>query len=242
MKPGILKVTETKSKDIEAIGAVLNVSVIGENLVFGNAAFEKSIEVKKLVDSIIKISNTIKVSIVGVRIESETGWLLKSTKGSYQIIIDVTELDTLNKVFTAMVGLNNIKLYGIEWKYDEEAVKIQLITDAMICAKKKADSMINAIGLKIGGVISCSDSYEVPNTNISIHDYSDNCLSEQVVRSRRVVQNVNLGTEIRGRKRITAVASVEFYVNNEIAQQGDAPEPDSRRSCLSAATSRPGDL
>ncbi len=45
MKPGILKVTETKSKDIEAIGAVLNVSVIGENLVFGNAAFEKSIEV-----------------------------------------------------------------------------------------------------------------------------------------------------------------------------------------------------
>lgn len=30
--------------------------------------------------------------------------------------------------------------------------------------------------------------------------------------------------------------------NNESAQQGDAPEPDSRRLCLPAATSRPGDL
>ncbi len=29
---------------------------------------------------------------------------------------------------------------------------------------------------------------------------------------------------------------------NKSAQQGDAPEPDSCRSCLSAATSRPGDL
>ena len=33
-----------------------------------------------------------------------------------------------------------------------------------------------------------------------------------------------------------------FPDQNESAQQGDAPEPDSSRSCLPAATSRPGDL
>ncbi|GDY13318.1 hypothetical protein LBMAG53_21960 [Planctomycetota bacterium] len=225
MKPGILKVTETKSSDIDAIGAVLNVSVSGENMVFGNAAYEKSIEVKKIVDSILKISNAIKINIVGVRIESETGWLNKSTKGSYQILLEVTELDTLNKVFTAMVGHKNIKLHGIEWKYNEDATKNNLITEAMIAAKIKAELMTNAIGLKIGGVISCSDSYDVPNTNISIQDNSDNVLSELSTRSRRSVHNVNLGTEIRGRKKIAAVATVEFYVINEIAQQGDAPEP-----------------
>lgn len=183
----------------------------------------------QLVDSILKISNAIKISVVGVRIESETGWFLKTTKGSYQIIIDVNELENINMVFTAMVGLNNIKLNGIEWKYNEDLVKIELIKEAIICAKMKADTMINAIGLKIGGVVSgvvsCSDSYGVPNTNISIHDFSERNLSGEVLRSRSAIQSVNLGTEILGRKKITAVTTVEFYVINNVAQQGDAPEP-----------------
>ena len=36
-----------------------------------------------------------------------------------------------------------------------------------------------------------------------------------------------------------AMLNCKYPIN---AQQGDAPEPDSRRSCFSAATSRPGDL
>ena len=33
-----------------------------------------------------------------------------------------------------------------------------------------------------------------------------------------------------------------YYKKRKNAQQGDAPEPDSRRSCLLTTTSRPGDL
>ncbi len=221
MKPGIVKVTETKTSDIEAVGAVLEVSVSGENVIFGNAAYEKSVEVKKLVDSIMTISNTIKITIVGIRIESESGWLHKSTKGSYQVSIEVTELDILNKVFTAMVGQNNMKLDGIEWKFNEDAIKIKLITEAMIAAKNRAESMINAIGFKIGGVISCSDSYDVPRTNTSIHEWGEFRRSESSIPAKLRAQNVNLGTEIRGRKEIAAVATLEFYIINEIAQQGN---------------------
>ena len=51
--------------------------------------------------------------------------------------------------------------------------------------------------------------------------------------------------EISNRIR-SAFKKPEYEYGNEVkweaAQQGDAPEPDSRRSCLSDATSRPGDL
>ena len=46
MNHGIIKVTEKQSAEIEAYGAKLYIYIHGENLVYGNAALEKSVEVK----------------------------------------------------------------------------------------------------------------------------------------------------------------------------------------------------
>ncbi len=52
-----------------------------------------------------------------------------------------------------------------------------------------------------------------------------------------------IGIRINEHRRFKSLRyKIEFIQNQQIAQQGDAPEPDSRRSCFPDATSRPGDL
>ena len=56
----------------------------------------------------------------------------------------------------------------MNWIYDEEPVKLQLIQDAMVKAKEKAEEMVSSVGYKIAGIRTCSDSYEIPNQNITV--------------------------------------------------------------------------
>ena len=171
---------------------------------------------KVAVEKIRSISSEISISIQGIHIATESGWFTKSSKGGYSIQVVLNDIGLFGQVLAIIVELKNVNLHGIEWLYNEDEAKLELISKAMIAAKKKAEVMINAVGYTISGIQSCSDSYEIPSSNIFFHS-PINQEQDLAMRSRRATNTVDLGTEIRGRKEITAIASIEFIVRSPIS-------------------------
>ena len=82
MKNGVLNVSEQASAFIDANGIKLNLTVQGENLIFGNAALDKNQNVKALVQTIKEIDPSAIISLDNIKIQSETGWFTQISKGS----------------------------------------------------------------------------------------------------------------------------------------------------------------
>jgi len=215
MEPGILKVTEKVTKELEAIGLKLHITVAGEKLIYGNAALEKCSEVKQVVDDVRKVNAAAEIVTKGVYIKSETGWFTKSSRGVYQIEVRLNALANVNETLGAIIDARNVELRSFEWIFDDESVKMALIKQAMKKAKEKAESMVGEIGYKIIGIRSCSDSYEIPNVNVTMRRGSE--IDEMGLRVRSSARNTmptvaDFGTELRGKKEVSAVIAAEFLI------------------------------
>jgi hypothetical protein len=212
MNNGILKVSEESKKTIEAIGVRLRITIQGESFVFGNAAIEKCHEVKLAVSKIIAIDSEASIAVDGVTIQSETGWFTKASKGNYRVMVALSDMGKVNDVLGAIMELKNVSMDSLEWDYDDYAAKVLLIEESVKRCKNKAEVMAATLGKNIVGIKTCADSYTVPDNDIQTQmrggqlDY----LSSET-RVRRAAGD--FGTEVKGKKEISAVATVEFYLS-----------------------------
>ena len=215
MEPGILKVTEKQIQEIEAHSVRLTLVVEGENVIYGNAALEKSEEIKYLIEKMKPLQEAVAISVKSISIKSDTGWFSKSSKGVYVLEVMVKDLHKLNAVLGIIMDAKNIDMSSIEWIFDEESAKTEAIKKAVLKAKNKADAMMSVISYRASGIRSCSDSYEIPDTKaIKRHDYFEEknrtvrCLNTSSSSSA----SMDLGIEIRGKKEITAITAIEFFI------------------------------
>jgi Protein of unknown function (DUF541) len=213
MNNGILKVSEESRKTIDAVSVRLHITIQGENFVFGNAAIEKCQDVKLAVTKIVALDGNSTITIDGVTIKSETGWFTKGSKGDYRITVKLGEMGKVNDVLGAIMELKNASMDSLEWEYDEYTAKVLLIEESVKRCKHKAEVMATALEKTIVGIKTCSDSYEVPDDNIQTN--IRNKYPSLDVRARRsVAVPGDFGTEVKGKKEISAVATIEFYLSN----------------------------
>jgi hypothetical protein len=229
MLQGVLKVTERAKAEIFAKHANLHISVSGENAYFGNAAIEKAKEIKGIVEKLKGISG-LKFSVIvkSVRLLSQTGWFSKSSRGVYSLVIKIDGIEMIGEAIGVISDSENVNLNELEWVFDDDSEKLHLIKEAMRKCVEKVSVMASVAGHSVLHIQSASDSYEVPNVNSMVRGSVLDDLSER--RSRRLVAGssvADIGTEFKGTKEITAIASVEFVIipRQNAAQQGDAPEP-----------------
>jgi len=222
MEQGILKVTERELSEVEAHTVKIGITVEGENFLYGNAAFDKCEEVKETVEKLKELEPEISIYVKSVYVKSESGWFSKSSKGIYRLEVIPTDLSKINEILGIILDMKNVNMNSLEWVFNDDEIKIELIKKAMIKAKAKAEAMTDVVGYKIVGIRSCSDSYEIPNVNVTLRSSSDEFHDEMRVlkrtRSRASAKpTADIGTEMKGKKEITAIASVEFIIDQENA-------------------------
>lgn len=212
METGVLRITEKASKEIDASSVKLEITIEGDNVFFGNAALEKSIEIKDFLKSLEEIKECLNISVTSITIKSDTGWFSKSSKGIYNLCIKINNLSNLNFILGTIAETKNVELREIDWIYDEEESKLELIKKAIIKAKHKAEEMMKVIDYRIAGIRSCSDSYEIPS-NKPIK-YSNSSLGGDTVKMKKMATSapLDIGTEIIGKKEIICISSIEFYI------------------------------
>lgn len=220
MEQGILKLTEQEIGEVEAHSVKIGLTVEGENFLYGNAAFEKCAEVKKAVDRLKAVEPEVGIYVKSVQVKSESGWFSKSSKGVYQLEVVLKNLIKLNEILGIVMDMDNVKMNCLEWVFNDDDAKIELIKKAMAKAKKKAEAMVSVVGYKIIGIRACSDSYDIPNTNVTIRAPSKDCrdIKKRAMQSQILdasFADIDIGTEMKGKKEITAIVSLEFVIDKE---------------------------
>ncbi|HKY54721.1 MAG TPA: SIMPL domain-containing protein [Anaerolineales bacterium] len=152
-KPDTIKVSAMHREEIFASHANLYVTVKGSSIVSGNEAIKKAKEVNQLVEALTSFGlSPDAVHLQGVRIETATGALLKSSSAIYHLKIHSEKLDQIAGMLDIIASQKNATLERIEWKYPEETAREHGLEVAIAQAKAKANKVAAALGVKLLGI------------------------------------------------------------------------------------------
>ena len=152
-KPDTIKVSAFHREEIFASHANLFVTVKGSSLVSGNEAMKKAREVSQLVEALTRFGlSPESIQLQGVRIETASGTLLKSSSARYHLKVKTEKLEQLAGLLDILAEQKNASLDRIEWKYPEDEARAHGLESAIASGKAKAEKVAAAMGVKLLGV------------------------------------------------------------------------------------------
>jgi len=152
-KPDTIKVSASHREEIFASHANLYVTVKGSSIVSGNEAMKKAKEVNQLVEALTRFGLSPEaVQLQGVRLETSSGALLKSSSAMYFLKIKSEKLEQLAGLLDVIAEQKNTTLERIEWKYPEESAREHGLESAIAKGKEKAEKVAASLGVKLLGV------------------------------------------------------------------------------------------
>jgi uncharacterized protein YggE len=152
-KPDTIKVSAAHREEIFASHANLYVTVKGSSLVSGSEAMKKAKEVSQLVEALTRYGlSPDSIHLQGVRLETSSGALLKSSSAIYHLKVKTERLDQLAGLLDIIAEQKNASLDRIEWKYPEDEARDRGLEAAITKGKAKAEKVAVAMGVKLLGV------------------------------------------------------------------------------------------
>jgi uncharacterized protein YggE len=152
-KPDTIKVSALHKEEIFASHANLYVTIRGSSVISGNEAMKKAAEVSQLVEALIGFGlSPDAIQLQGVRLETASGALLKSSSAIYRLKIKCEKLDRLADIMDIIAEQKNATLERIEWRYPEEEALQRGLEAAIEKGKAKAEKVAEALGVKLLGV------------------------------------------------------------------------------------------
>ena len=152
-KPDTIKVSSSHKEEIFADRVDLFVTVKGSSLVSGEQAMKKAKEVSQLVEALTNFGLSPEaVQLMGVRTETSSGALLKSSSAVYRLKVKCEKLDQLAELLDIIASQKNATLERIEWKYPEDAARERGLESALSKGKAKAEKVAASLGVKLLGV------------------------------------------------------------------------------------------
>lgn len=219
MDYGILRVSETEKTEIEAARAFVRIGVASEKIMFGNAAMAASEDLKAVISKLKTVSENLEIDTEAVSIASNSGIFGKNSLAHYTIKLTVKDLSVLGAILGICSEGKKIIVNSLTWDYDEDEAKLKLIKSALRKAKKKADEMMAEIGYTVIGIRSCSDSYQTPNIGEIIiggpNAFQVDEIGLERGRARAAMRSVDIGTQFKSRKEISATCTIEFLVREK---------------------------
>lgn len=158
-KPDTIKVSAFHREEIFASHANLHVTVKGSSIISGGEALKKAREVSQLVEALTRYGlSSDAVQLQGVRIETSTGPVLKSSSAVYRLKIKTEKVDQLAELLDIIAEQKNATLERIEWKYPEEEARERGLESALLKGKEKAGRVAAALGIRILGVYDFTEN------------------------------------------------------------------------------------
>jgi len=205
---GILRITVDDSVRIDATSARVHVSLKGNSAVFGNAATKQAAEVRSLVSALAATGiEQDAVEVTGVRMESRSGVLGRS-QAEYLLAIAVAP-DGLPGVLGVLADQPNLVLSELEWVFDSFEASIAATAAALAKARRKADAVAEAAGVRITGIATISDSWNMPTPRVAF-------AAEDMMATRALKASgpVDLGIELNATQELFVHLTVDFEVSS----------------------------
>jgi uncharacterized protein YggE len=211
-KYGILKVAGEAKALLAAACAYLYLRLEAEHFFFGHAALEKSRELRELVQQLLQLGiKDEEINIVDIQAKLQNGVLLRGSKVVYRLKIEVVRLAGLGDALGAVTNQRGVVLERIEWGYDSDEIRLQLLQQAMQQAASRAQVMVAAVGHRLAGLRACSDSAQMPTPQQVWLDHSPEYSAKQML-TRQKAAPIELGTSLSQRLELSVSVQVEFWV------------------------------
>lgn len=206
-----------------AIAAVLSVRVTGSGLLGPDAALKRAVEVRELIDELAKSGiGEEAVTLTDVRADSKRGVFLRTSTAQYDLDIEVADLKKLVDILVIITKPKHSSLTRIRWEYEGDEDADRWITEAVAAARKRADAIAKASGIKIEdvqeinyGVTGLSEqSWEAESILASLDSMTcdmsiDCCLSEPLPVEQA------LGIGLFRTRTVGAHAKVSFTIESK---------------------------
>ena len=209
-KPDTIKVSAFHREEIFASHANLYVTVKGSSLVSGNEAMKKAREVSQLVEALTNFGlSPDAIHLQGVRLESSSGTLLKSSSAVYHLKVKIEKVDQLAGLLDILSEQKNASLDRIEWKYPEEEARESGLDAAIAKGKSKAEKVAAAMGVKLLGVYDFME-----NTFDEERPPMPYQAMEMSMKSRAVADQPSLDMEVQHSKTIHVNVDIWYRVSS----------------------------
>ena len=158
-KPDTIKVSASQREEIFASHANLYVTVKGSSIVNGNEAMKKAREVSQLVEALTRYGlSPDAIQLQGVRLESSSGAVLKSSSAVYRLKIKTENVGQIPELLDIIGEQKNAALERIEWKYPEEEARTRGLEAALSKGKEKAGQIASSLGIRLLGIYDFVES------------------------------------------------------------------------------------
>jgi len=207
---GTLRIQVKDALDVTAVHAKLHLEVVGETLVMGNAAVERVREVRELTQQlqVVGILAT-QIHVKGIEISNRTGLLTKSQKARFLLVVE-SQAELLPEVLGVLADQKQVTLQRLEWIFDDFEASLVLAPQAMRKARRRADVIAEAAGHRIVGVLSASDTWEMP---VSIVQLQQDWTVQEVQRNARPrATSLDAGVPYASTQVLTVQLTVDFQL------------------------------
>jgi hypothetical protein len=208
----IIAIDVIREEYLSANGFDVFVTIRGASFFTGNTAFEKAEEVKSLVEAIVAAGvPRSDVSLVGVRVDVESGFLAKSSSAHYSLRVRSNDCDKLSSVLSAVSSAKNVKIDALEWRYPEdEAAQQTWLRLAVADARGRANAIAEGLGLTITGVERVTTPISPATSRSTSSPGSEWGGRPGAPSLRRRTTEVDLGLEVAPMKRVDIEVHAEF--------------------------------
>jgi uncharacterized protein YggE len=203
---GDLRVTVEHDVRIDASGARLHVTVRAQSSLAATAAAKKVAEVRALVESLATVGiPDSSIDVTGMQIVTGQGKILASQEVRITLEIAV-ENEQLPGVLGILAANKGLAVDQIEWMYDQFEASISATADAMRMARRKADAVADAAGLRVVGIASASDTWSMPSPRVEMASFAADA------RMRVGAAPLDMGMTMSSSTKLSVRLTVDFEV------------------------------
>ena len=203
---GDLRISVEHDVRIDAVGARVHVTVRAQSSLAATAAAKKVAEVRALVESLAAVGiPDSAIDVTALQIVTGQGKILASQEVRITLEIAATS-ELLPAVLGLLAARQGLAVDQIEWTYDQFEASIAATADAMRMARRKADAVAEAAGLKVVGIATASDTWSMPSPRVEMASFAADA------RMRVGGAPLDMGLSMSSSTKLSVRLTVDFEV------------------------------
>ena len=203
---GELRITVDHAVRIDAVDARVHITVKAQSSLAATAAATKVAEVRALVESLVAMGVVEdSIDVTGVRISTGQGKILASQEVRITLEIPATR-DQLPGVLGLLAARHGLTVDQVEWTYDQFEASIPVTAEAMRMARRKADAVAAAAGLRVVGISTASDTWSLPTPRAEMASFAAD------TRMRAGAAPLDMGLTMSSSTTLSVRLTVDFTV------------------------------
>lgn len=179
MDANLIHVSEHAWGDEKPRAALIHVTLTADKLFSGHAAFEKAVELRRLVMALGERDfPESAVALEGATLDVSTGLFTRSSSVTYRVRIRIDDIERVPDAIDAIAESKQARVSYLEWDY-AASVSDELLTSCVTRAMAKAKRLASAIGVALGGVHEVHEElvidepmYPHPRTSMALADHA----------------------------------------------------------------------